>query len=204
MIYFVTAIHTDSGKTVVSAILCKALQADYWKPVQCGLPADTDTVKSLLGNTYSICHQEVYRLKMPASPHVAAKAENINIHLHDIRLPQHDQNTLIIEGAGGILVPLNDNEYVIDIAEKFNAQVILVSNHYLGSINHTLLTCAELKKRNLRVKGIVFNGNPYPEAEEHILRKTGYKCLLRIKPEKEVNEEMITRYAIQLFEQWNE
>jgi dethiobiotin synthetase len=140
---------------------------------------------------------------MPASPNIAAAAENIQLKLSDFELPE-TENNIVIEGAGGALVPLNDSEFVIDFAEKFNAKVILVSNHYLGSINHTLLTFSELKKRNLPVKGIVFNGTPYPEAENYILRYTGLPCLLRILPENTINDEIITRYAIKLFENWNE
>src|SRR5690606_33665677 len=111
-------------------------------------------------------------------------------------------NTLIIEGAGGALVPLNNREYVIDLAQKFEAEVILVSNFYLGSINHTLLTASELNRRNLKVKGIVFNGSSNQYSKEIILKKTGYKELLHIEQEQEINQEVITRYAIQLFDNW--
>ncbi|HWZ22331.1 MAG TPA: AAA family ATPase, partial [Cytophagaceae bacterium] len=128
----------------------------------------------------------------------------IQIELGKILLPQNGGNHIVIEGAGGVLVPLNEKDFVIDIAVKFEAEIILVSNNYLGSINHTLLTVQELKKRNLKVKGIIFNGQPNAETEDFILRYSGYKCLLRILPENFINQEMVTQYAIKLFENWDE
>ncbi len=103
-----------------------------------------------------------------------------------------------------VMVPLNDKDFVIDIATKFDAEVILVSNHYLGSINHTMLTIQELKRRNCKVKGIIFNGEVNQESERIILTHSGYKFLLRILPEKEVTQEIVTQYAIKLFENWDE
>jgi dethiobiotin synthetase len=199
MNYFITAIHTDSGKTVAASILTHALQADYWKPVQCGLPRDTDTAAALVNNNHSLFFDEAYLLKTPASPHQAAKVDGIEIDLDKIHLPE-TSNDLVIEGAGGILVPLNKNDFVIDLAVKFEAQVILVANLYLGSINHTLLTAAELKRRNIPVKGIIFNGPDNPASKEIIKAKTGYRELLHIAPEKEINQAVITHYAIKLFE----
>jgi len=109
---------------------------------------------------------------------------------------------LIIEGAGGCLVPLNDIDFVIDLAKKFKSQVILVSNLYLGSINHTLLSADYLRKNKFEVKGIVFNGPANPESEEIILSHTGYKCLLRIGEEAEVTKELVRKYANLLKENW--
>jgi dethiobiotin synthetase len=205
MNYFVTAIGTDSGKTIVSAILTEALQADYWKPIQAGREnRDVETVAKLINNGHSFCYEESYLLSLPMSPHAAARADGIRIELDKVLLPQNGGNNIIIEGAGGILVPLNEKDFVIDIAAKFEAEIILVSNNYLGSINHTLLTVQELKKRNLKVKGIIFNGQSNEETEEFILKYSGYKCLLRILPEDGINQEIVTRYAIKLFENWNE
>jgi dethiobiotin synthetase len=206
MNYFVTAIGTDSGKTLVSAILTEALQADYWKPVQSGGSEgrDVETVATLINNGHSLLYQESYLLSKPLSPHAAAKADGVKIEMDKILIPQNNGNHLIIEGAGGILVPLNEKDFVIDIAAKFEAELILVSNHYLGSINHTLLTIEEIKRRKLKVKGIIFNGSSDPETEEIILKNSGYKCLLRILPEEKIDQETITRYAIRLFEHWNE
>lgn len=192
MNYFVTAIGTDSGKTLVSAILCKALDADYWKPVQSGMPRDSDTIASLVPGTKT--HREAYRLNTPASPHASAKIDGVEIEKSKIILPSTDKN-LIIEGAGGCLVPLNDNDFVIDLAKQFKCPVILVSNLYLGSINHTLLTVNLLKQMNLPVAGIIFNGPSNPESERIILKHSGYKFIWHIKQEREINNEVINRYA---------
>jgi dethiobiotin synthetase len=199
MNYFVTAIHTDSGKTLVSAILCKALGADYWKPVQAGLPTDSEKIRELTSATTTI-HPEAYRLRLPASPHAAAKEEGIVIRLSDFRLPT--QKLLIIEGAGGCLVPLNNNDFVIDIARQFDCQVILVANLYLGSINHTLLSFEALKARNLPVAGIIFNGKSTPESENIILHHTKLPCLLRVDLESEISPATVDKYAATLNENW--
>lgn len=199
MNYFITAIDTDSGKTLVSAIVTEAIKADYWKPVQSGEPRDTDTVQKLISNLETKFHSEAYFLQIPASPHASAKAENVEIELDKIQLPQTD-NDLVIEGAGGILVPLNDENFVIEIAEKIDCEIILVSNIYLGNINHTLLTINELKRRGVKVKGIIFNGESNPETERIILHHSQYKCLLRIKPESEVTPEIVQKYAQVLIE----
>lgn len=205
MNYFVTAIHTDSGKTLVSAILTHALQADYWKPIQSGDEVrDTDVVRGLVDNNHCLFHDEAFLFKAPIAPHAAAKLEGKVIDIDKILLPDSDNDNLIIEGAGGILVPLNDTHFVIDLVSKCDAELILVSNIYLGSINHTLLTINEIKRRNIKVKGIIFNGPENKDTEEFILKYSGYKCLLRIHPEKEINQEIVTKYAIKLFENWDE
>ncbi len=195
--YFITAIHTDSGKTLVSTIFAQALHADYWKPIQAGYPRDTDTVMQFLQNKKSKIHKEAYLLQAPMSPHAAAKLEHLEIHPENILMPQ-TENTLIVEGAGGVLAPISENHFVIDIAEKFDLQIILVCNIYLGSINHSMLTINELKRRKLPVRGIVFNGPENIETENFILKHAGYPCLLRIRQEKTITQEIINRYAIEL------
>ena len=202
MNYFVTGIDTDSGKTLVSAILCEALQADYWKPVQAGLPLDRDTVRGLISDPSIKLHDEQYFLKFPASPHAAAKLEDISIEMDCFTLPT-TQKSLIIEGAGGCLVPLNNENFVIELAERFQCQVVLVADLYLGSINHTLLTISELRKRNLDVKGIIFNGERNPASEDIILHHAGMRCLLRIEREKEITREIVKHYADKLLINWN-
>lgn len=201
MNYFVTGIDTDSGKTLVSAILCEALGYDYWKPIQSGMPRDSETIKSLSSKT--IIHPEAYLLKTPASPHASAKLDNVKIELEKIQLP-NSSNGIIIEGAGGCLVPLNDQDFVIDLAGKFNAEIILVADLYLGSINHTLLTAHLLNERKYTVKGIVFNGRSNPESERIILHHSKYRCILTIDKENEATPEMVKRYASQLKENWND
>ncbi|HSY61218.1 MAG TPA: dethiobiotin synthase [Cytophaga sp.] len=202
--YFITAISTDSGKTLVSAILTNALQADYWKPIQAGTETDSLWMHKMLHSGHSMIHPEAYALKLAASPHAAAKSEGVEINLSQIELPDTNDNDLIIEGAGGVLVPLNDRDLVADLITKFDAEVILVSNHYLGSINHTLLTAEELKRRNIKVKGIVFNGPSNEETERIILEHTGYKMLLHVYPEEKITTAVINAYAVKLFENWYE
>lgn len=197
MSYFVTAIGTDSGKTLVSAILCEALHADYWKPVQAGLPRDTDTVKQLVSNTTTKFHNEQFVLNTPASPHYAAEKDNVKIKLSEFKLP-FTSNRIIVEGAGGCLVPLNDTDFVVDFVRLFSLPVVLVSNLYLGSINHTLLTAYYLKQKQIDVTGIIFNGEPNPASEQIILKHTGYRCLLRIARQPAINKEVVKHYAEEL------
>lgn len=175
--YFITGIDTDSGKSVVSAILAQSMGADYWKPIQAGQPTDSEFIKE---NTQDIkIHPEGILLKHPMSPHAAADLENKQIGLAHLELPSTD-NSLIIEGAGGIMVPINDQELVIDIAKKFDLQVILVSRNYLGSINHTLLSIDYLKNHGFKIKGIVFNGKSNASTEEYILKHSGLTCLFKL------------------------
>jgi dethiobiotin synthetase len=194
MNYFVTAIDTDSGKTFVSAILCEALKAEYWKPIQAGLPRDADIVKKLVSNPAVRIHAESYLLTTPVSPHAAAKIDGLQIHLADIKLPS-TQNILVIEGAGGCLVPLNDHEFIIDLIKHLNSQVIIVADLYLGSINHTLLTIEALKKRNIDIKGIIFNGEMNTESERIILLHANLPCLLRISKEEMIDNATVIKYA---------
>ena len=196
---FVTAIGTDCGKTIASAILCEALKADYWKPIQSGtVEMDRQTVQNLVSNPNTNFYAEQYLLKTPVSPHAAAEIDQIHIELNNFKLPS-TQNNLIIEGAGGILVPLNyKGDFVIDLAAKFETEIILVSNNYLGSINHTLLSIEALKTRNLPIKGIIFNGESNEATEKLILQHSGLRCLLRIKKEAFFTKELVSHYAKRL------
>jgi dethiobiotin synthetase len=193
---FVTGIGTDVGKTIVSAVITEALQADYWKPVQAGYANGTDTelVKSLVANKKTVIHPEAYRLKMPASPHAAAAAEGIEIRMKDIIIP-NTSNDLVIEGAGGLMVPLNEKELVIDLIEHVKASVIVVMRHYLGSINHSLLTLQVLKQSKIPVFGLVVSGSPNEQSEKAILSFSDYKIIGRIGEEKEFTPAIISGYA---------
>lgn len=164
---FVTGIHTDAGKTVVSAILCKALGYDYWKPVQSGseTDSDTETVKELIGDSPTHFFKEAYRFKAPLSPHTAAGMEDAEIDIHKIIRPVSPK--LLIEGAGGLLVPLNRTNTIADLILP-DDKVVLVSRHYLGSINHTLLSIYYLNRRGI-IPGIIFVGNANPSTEDAIL-----------------------------------
>jgi dethiobiotin synthetase len=192
--YFITAIGTDSGKTITSAVFCEALNADYWKPIQAGFPRDSDVIKDLISNAKTVIHPEKYLLETPASPHAAAKLQNIEIAVKDFELPV-SRNHLIIEGAGGCLVPINDREFVIDLVTHLKVEVILVANLYLGSINHTLLTIEALKNRNIKVKGIVFNGEPNAESERIILYHSKFEKLLSLGKKERIDRNFIKQHA---------
>ena len=139
--YFITGIGTGIGKTITSAIITEKLKADYWKPIQSGDLAQSDsmTIESLISNNQTVIHSETYRLTQPLSPHLSAKIDGIEIELNNFQLPK-TENHLIVEGAGGLMVPLNDKALILDLVKYLKLEVIVVSQHYLGSINHTLLT----------------------------------------------------------------
>lgn len=192
---FITGISTDVGKTIASAIIVEALQADYWKPIQAGdlEHSDTHKVQDLISNTQSQFHPNSYALQTPASPHLAAAKDGITIDLNQIQEPQ-TKNHLVIEGAGGILVPLNDTQSVVDIIQP-DYKVIVVSRHYLGSINHTLLTVEALQNRKLSIAGIVFSGEENTSSESIILNRTGLTCIGRIDQEPYFDTNVIVEYA---------
>jgi len=194
---FITGIGTDVGKTVVASVLVEALKADYWKPVQTGSFFTTDTAKvqKWVRNTESKFHPEGYLLKQYMSPHAAAELEGIDIGLVGLHIPESTNSTLIMEGAGGLMVPLNRKEFMVDVITKFDAEVILVIQNYLGSINHSLLSIDVLKARKLNILGIIFNGPPHQLSEDIIVDYSGLKVLWRISAEKELNAEVISRYA---------
>lgn len=190
---FVTAIDTDSGKTAVSAILAKAWDCNYWKPVQSGEPTDSNTIRTLLNNEIKI-FPEAYKLNTPASPHYAAEVDSVDISLDDIELPKSDK-PLIIEGAGGLMVPLNKDHLMIDLIKKFDCKVVLVSNIYLGNINHTLLSVEALKNRGIEVDYLVFNGEEMPSTESIIEHYTNIPVLFRMRKEEQINYDTIKKYA---------
>lgn len=173
---FITGISTDVGKTIVAATLCQKYGYDYWKPIQCGIEdgGDSTVISKLVTHPECTIHRPRYELKAPISPHAAAKLEGVVISIADIQtsLPAVSKE-LIIEGAGGLLVPLNDSESVVDIAVKLDCKVILVSRHYLGSINHTLLSIEAIQLRNLELAGIVFIGDENIETESIIKSRIG-------------------------------
>ena len=197
--YFVTGIGTEVGKTVASAILTQALAADYWKPVQAGELNNSDqlTVKGLVDNNTSVFHPESYRLNQPMSPHAAAERDGIEIDLSLIKAPKTN-NHLIIEGAGGLLVPLNSKDTILDLIETLDVEVILVSRHYLGSINHTLMSIDVLKQRNISIKGILFNGNENKDTETIISKMSDVKVLGRIDELDVVDKSRIHSVAEEL------
>jgi dethiobiotin synthetase len=190
--YFVTGIGTDIGKTIVSAILTEKLKADYWKPIQAGDLENSDSfkVKNLISNPKSKIHQESYRLSHPLSPHLSARMDKVEIDIKQLKIPE-TTNSLIIEGAGGLMVPLNDSELVLDLIKFFNVPVIVVSKNYLGSINHTLLTISLLKQHHIEIKGIIFSGEKNAASEEYILNYTQVDCLGKIPPLTQIKKDTI-------------
>ncbi|RYD93618.1 MAG: dethiobiotin synthase [Sphingobacteriales bacterium] len=189
---FITGIGTGIGKTIISAILTEKLKADYWKPVQAGELDDSDTIKvrELVSNTTSVFHPETYRLTQPYSPHKSADLDGITIDMQQFQLPV-TENQLLIEGAGGLMVPLNDGSLVIDLVKQLGAKAILVSKNYLGSINHTLLSVAALKQYGIPLAGIIFNGITDSYSESYILQYTGAKLLGRVPEYPALSKETI-------------
>ncbi|WP_175635953.1 dethiobiotin synthase [Pedobacter ghigonis] len=190
--YFITGIGTGIGKTLVSAIVTEKLKADYWKPIQSGDldTSDSLTISSLISNTKTVIHPESYRLTQPLSPHLSARLDGIEIDLNQIHIPV-TENNLIIEGAGGLMVPLNETELIIDLIKKLNVEVILVSQNYLGSINHTLLSLNLLKLYGIPVKGIIFNGDENAETERYILQYSQAKKLGYVPHLSQIDREQI-------------
>ena len=197
--FFVTGIGTDVGKTVAAAVLTQALGADYWKPVQAGGldHTDRDEVRRLVTNPATTFHPERHRLHLPASPHRAAAAEGLTLRPADFVLPA-TANHLVVEGAGGLLVPLAPGFLVADLVRQLGLPVVVVSRHYLGSINHTLLTLEVLRQRGIPVRGLVFNGPADEPTESVILNHTPAPVLLHLHPEAELTPAVVAAYAQQV------
>lgn len=161
--YFISGIGTGVGKTIVSAILAQLWEADYWKPIQAGDldQSDSDKVRNLALQAKNI-HPEQFRLTLAASPHEAAEADQVTIRLQDFKLPHTDNNHLIIEGAGGLFVPINDQHFIIDLIKRLKLPVILVIKDYLGCINHSILSIKALNAYSIPLAYVVFNGNFKP------------------------------------------
>lgn len=198
----VAGIGTEIGKTIASAVLVEALLADYWKPIQSGEldNSDTDTVRRLISNPQSQFHPEAYRLTQPLSPHAAADIDGIIISLEKLNVPQ-TSNALVVELAGGLLVPLNQKLLNIDFVQQTGLPVVLVSRNYLGSINHTLLSVEACRTRQIPLLGILFNGPTVPTTESFLLDYTGLDCIGRISQKKHLTKETIKKQAALL--QWN-
>jgi dethiobiotin synthetase len=225
---FITGIGTGIGKTLVSSIITMALDADYWKPVQAGYAAGTDSkvVRELINSQLNI-HQESYMLKLAASPHIAAREEGIRIELDKIEddflkiqkskrvslresitrqnssthtntesLQPSDQadGYLVIEGAGGLLSPLNEQEFTTDLIQRIHARVVLVSRNYLGSINHSLLTALACRNNRLDIVGWIFN-DQYLEYEEEIANWSGFPRIASVPFSNEIDHNFIRKQA---------
>lgn len=194
---FVTGIGTDAGKTLVSAIVAQALEADYWKPVQAGNLERPDSVviQELLSSPESVIHPETYSLREALSPHAAASRESIKIEAKRLSLPPTKNEVIVIEGAGGLMVPLSANFLVVDLIQQLEAEVILVSRNYLGSINHTLLSLELIAKRELPMLGLIFNGPYTPSTENFISSYAKVPIIGRIEKETYIDQLTVERYA---------
>ena len=181
---FISGIGTGIGKTWISAIFTEALGADYWKPVQAGIEPETDSQRltALVSHPDLIVHPETYLLQQAASPHISSRNENIRISLARI-LDQYQQmnpnRPLVIEGAGGLMVPLNESEFVIDLIKQLDGRLVLVSRNYLGSINHSLMTARICRDQGLNVAGWVFN-DQYMDYQDEIASWSGYPVLFSL------------------------
>lgn len=193
--FFITGIGTEVGKTLVAAIVTQAMEADYWKPVQAGDLSNSDThkLRKLVQNKETVFHENAYALNTPMSPHAAAEIDGVDIQVKNIIRPETYRH-LVIEGAGGLLVPLNNKETIIELISKDDL-VILVSRHYLGSINHTLLSIEALKNRGIDNIGIIFSGDENPSTENIISKMGGVKIIGRIGEEPYFDEMVINEYA---------
>ncbi len=170
--FFITGTDTSVGKTVVSALLCLGLNGVYWKPVQTGTRegTDTETVMRLAQLPRHRTLPETYRFKPPVSPHLAAQWAGTRIELRKIKIPAPVQGSLIAEGAGGVLVPLNRTEVMTDLMRHLGLPVLLVARTSLGTINHTLLSLAALRAARLDIRAVIMVGKPHPDNEAAIER----------------------------------
>ena len=192
----VAGIGTDVGKTVVSAILTTLLKGEYWKPIECGVPGDTSVMRSLIDPQQYPIHEPMYSFKNPVSPHHAARLENSAIAADLITIPKSGSN-LIIESAGGVLTPITMDKTNMELFKKWNYKWVVVSKHYLGSINHTLLTIDALQRNDICIAGIIFNGSPYPDSEQVILKRANVPCIGRLQQEARINKQVVQKYADQ-------
>ena len=193
---FITGIGTEVGKTVASAIVTEALQADYFKPIQAGDLENSDThkVERLVSNSVTKFHPNAFALKTPMSPHAAAEIDQVQIKAEEVKRPTTTNDYLVIEGAGGLLVPINSTQTIADLIQQED-KIIVVSRHYLGSINHTLLTIEALKSRGLTCSGIIFSGEEHPTTESIIEEMAQVPILGRIDQEPYFDENVVREYA---------
>jgi dethiobiotin synthetase len=169
--FFITGTDTGVGKTVLSALLCAALNACYWKPIQTGADESSDsrTVAELAGLSADRIIPEAYTFRQPVSPHLAARWAGERIHLKNIEMPEVAPGTpLIVEGAGGVLVPLNEREFMVDLMRELKLPVLLAARSTLGTINHTLLSLAALGRAGIEIAGVVLIGYPNKDNREAI------------------------------------
>lgn len=199
---FISGIGTGIGKTIIAAVITESLKADYWKPVQAGIDSGTDSswISSLISNSETRIHPETYKLKLAVSPHISAGNENQHIEINRILkdfCQMDPKRPLIIEGSGGLMVPLNEKDFVIDLIKQLDARLILVSRNYLGSINHSLMTAKLCRSYGLDVAGWVFNDD-YLDYKQEISDWSGYPILFSLPFVEPVSKQTIFREASRL------
>ena len=205
---FVTGTDTGIGKTLTAAVLTAGLSAEYWKPIQCGFDGGTDRSwvfqKTALPENHF--HPETYLLKHPLSPHAAARLEGVRIDLDRINAPHPSGGRrLIVEGAGGLLVPLNERHTMIDLIKKLGFPVILTARSGLGTINHTLLSLRELERNRIEVLGVVLNGLSNPPNREAIEQFGRVRVLAEIGPLSKIDFPTLNKiFNEQFFERWRD
>lgn len=201
----ILGIHTDIGKTVAAAVMTEALQADYWKPVQAGDLDNSDTkkIKKWISNNRSVVHNEAIRLQMAASPHIAAANENLVYSFKDFKMPQNE-NLLLIETAGGVYSPIDKEHTMLDMVEYYGWETVLVSNNYLGSINHTLLCLEAIKKRNIDILALIINGARNESSEQFIRKYAKIDKIVYIPSLSEICQKSIADAAASFRKQWDE
>lgn len=199
--FFVTGTDTGIGKTVVSALLSAGLEATYWKPIQSGLQEETDTefVKRTTNVSADFIIPERWRLTEPLSPHASAAIDDVEISLADFELPSFKTDHLVVEGAGGLMVPLNDEDMIIDLISYLQLPVVLVARSELGTLNHTFLSLEALRKREIPIFGVVLNG-PKNESNRFAIQKYGeVEILAEIEPLEAINEKVLKQQFHQKF-----
>lgn len=199
---FITGTGTDVGKTVVSAIMMAGTRGVYWKPIQSGMDEMTDTqwIQHATGLSDHHFRPEAYRLREPLSPHAAAALDGVRIDLADFTPPDpHPRHHLVVEGAGGLLVPLNERHFMLDLVAQLGLPVLLVASSQLGTINHTLLSLDKLRSRKVTVAGVVMNG-PKNESNRQAIEHYGQvPVLAQIEPLPRIDSTILAELFRQHF-----
>ena len=200
MQFVITGTDTDVGKTVCAAMLTLGMKGLYWKPIQCGTEEGTDRQRlaEICGEESTL--PEKYIFQAPLSPHRASELENISIDVNSLTIPNVPEDTaLIIEGAGGLMVPITREFLFIDLFQTWNIPVILCARTALGTINHTLLSIEALKEWNIPIHGIIFVGDDNPDTIETIMQISGIKSLGRVPMMEEVDCERLKKVFESLY-----
>ncbi len=200
--FFITGTDTNVGKTVVSAVLAQGLNATYWKPIQSGRDPLTDTeyIRQVTDLDESRILKERFCLTAPLSPHAAAALDGVNLALSDFELPTAIALPLIVEGAGGLMVPLNQQDFMLDLIKYLELPVCLVARSTLGTINHTLLSLAQLRRADIPILGVILNGAKNLGNREAIAHYGQVPILGELEPIDQINPSTLRRAFRQMFE----